>query len=81
MSLPPVPPRPTSQPVGPRAPPVPPLPPDLRVSQFDPPPRFASPLAAPQPHRFDPSIPENVRAISGFGWDWTDSTVDGANAG
>ncbi|RDB30166.1 Chitin synthase regulatory factor 4 [Hypsizygus marmoreus] len=65
MSAPPVPPRPYSaqgyeQRQNTNPPPVPPLPPDLIVNQYESPPHFDDPLAAPRPHRIDPSIPANM---------------------
>ncbi|GLB33763.1 putative HCP-like protein [Lyophyllum shimeji] len=61
MAAPPVPPRPYSaqghsqQYSSP--PPVPPVPPELR---YDSPPHFSDPIAAPRPHRVDPSVPANM---------------------
>ncbi|KAF9458316.1 hypothetical protein BDZ94DRAFT_114754 [Collybia nuda] len=66
MSVPPVPPRPYSAQANsytndPNPPPLPPLPPDLRYDQhYDSAPHFENPLAAPRPHRMDPSIPANM---------------------
>ncbi|KAG6900942.1 hypothetical protein C0993_004379 [Termitomyces sp. T159_Od127] len=59
MSVPPVPPRPYSAQGRSQSnpPPVPPVPQELR---YDSPPHFADPIAAPRPHRVDPSIPANM---------------------
>ncbi|KAG6888819.1 hypothetical protein C0992_007433 [Termitomyces sp. T32_za158] len=59
MSVPPVPPRPYSAQSRSQSnpPPVPPVPQELR---YDSPPHFADPIAAPRPHRIDPSIPANM---------------------
>ncbi|KAG5343090.1 hypothetical protein C0989_000080 [Termitomyces sp. Mn162] len=59
MSVPPVPPRPYSAQDQSQSnpPPVPPVPLELR---YDSPPHFADPIAAPRPHRIDPSIPANM---------------------
>lgn len=69
MAAPPVPPRPfdyTDHRQSSLPPPVPPVPPDLRAQET----RYSTPspyeypqqppLAAPRPHRLDPSIPANV---------------------
>lgn len=63
MSVPPVPPRPYSAQSRSQSnpPPVPPVPQELR---YDSPPHFADPIAAPRPHRVDPSIPANVSSCS-----------------
>lgn len=67
---PPIPPRPPS--VGnpqmlssvPPPPPLPPHPPSFRQNgqsmDYSSPPHFEQPMAAPKPHRLDPSIPANV---------------------
>ncbi|KAG6861006.1 hypothetical protein C0995_005026 [Termitomyces sp. Mi166 len=59
MSVPPVPPRPYSAQGQSQSspPPVPPVPPELR---YDSSPHLADPIAAPRPHRVDPSIPANM---------------------
>ncbi|KAF8643382.1 hypothetical protein AX16_009052 [Volvariella volvacea WC 439] len=66
MSAPPVPPRPYDLlPQDASAPPpVPPVPPDLKyqADRFESPPHFEDPLAAPRPHKIDPSLPANMAA-------------------